>query len=104
MTTTSLYWCTSTICVGPVLFLLFINDIVLFTNYALTLFGNDTSVFVSVKRIEELKNKFQRLVHELDNCFNLNKLFLNPTKTNFIIFYNRIQHNFSEKLDDMELK
>lgn len=83
---------------GPILFLLFINDIVYFVNFFLALFADDTSAAISARNNEELKIKLYVLLEELERWFSLNKLYLNATKTKLMLFRPK-QNNHQIELD-----
>ena len=72
---------------GPLLFLLFINDLPNASHLLhFLLFADDTNIFVSHKsydKLIELMN--QELIH-VNNWFIANKLSLNVSKTNYILF------------------
>ena len=72
---------------GPLLFLLYINDInnvskVLFS----ILFADDTNVFVSGKNINELVVVLNRELSKLVTWLQVNKLSLNVKKTHYMVF------------------
>uniref|UniRef100_A0A1Y1JV65 Reverse transcriptase domain-containing protein n=1 Tax=Photinus pyralis TaxID=7054 RepID=A0A1Y1JV65_PHOPY len=70
---------------GPILFLLFINDIVMFLN-CLVLYADDTTALISGKKQENIYPKAVEILNKLSNWFNFNKLFLNHDKTFFLPF------------------
>lgn len=72
---------------GPILFLLFINDIVLFVNYSLVMYADDTSCIISDREPNELQVKANALLERLGGWFNQNFLHLNLEKTNFMRFH-----------------
>ena len=72
---------------GPLLFLLFINDIVNSCPAAkLVIFADDTSVFFSNKNINQLIIQAEQTLKQLMKWFEANRLTLNTSKSNFIIF------------------
>ena len=72
---------------GPLLFLLFINDIVYSCPAAkLVIFADDTSVFFSNKSIAQLIVQAELTLRQLMKWFEANRLTLNTSKSNFIIF------------------
>jgi Reverse transcriptase (RNA-dependent DNA polymerase) len=72
---------------GPLLFLIYINDLPNASNILnFIIFADDTNVFHSHKSLQEL---YQIINHELTyvvDWFRINKLSLNIGKTNFILF------------------
>ena len=75
---------------GPLLFILYINDIVNVSDkLKLILFADDTSVFMSFNDTHNMQLKFAHELNKLVDWFHVNKLILNQNKTNFMIFTNR---------------
>lgn len=72
---------------GPLLFLILINDLPkVMTQGTTMLFADDTSVLVSATTPEELEEKIKTTVSEMSKwCVN-NRLILNVDKTEFIFF------------------
>ena len=72
---------------GPLLFLLFINDL---PNCCPTgkarIFADDTNVFFHCDNIEDLISKSKEIMKELNSWFAANKLTLNTEKSSFTIF------------------
>ena len=72
---------------GPLLFILYINDIAKCSDILrLILFADDTNIFYSNSDISEIEIIANAKLCKLSTCFKANKLSLNATKTNFIIF------------------
>ena len=72
---------------GPILFLLFINDLPLAVGDGhVTLFADDTSAVVSAGDCVELCRRAGRCVSDIAEWCNVNGLFLNGQKTNFMVF------------------
>lgn len=72
---------------GPLLFLIYINDINDSTKLLnLILFADDTNIFYANKNLEVLKKTVNDELALLNIWFLANKLSLNVIKTNFIIF------------------
>jgi hypothetical protein len=73
---------------GPILFLLYINDLPKIVNYnaKLVMFADDTSVIVSNPDLENFKNDIISSFRQLDNWFKNNLLSLNYNNTQFIQF------------------
>ena len=73
---------------GPVLFLIYINDIYrCSTLLNFILFADDTTLFYSAHSWTELSNALNEALISLCNWFKCNKLSLNVSKTNFIAFH-----------------
>lgn len=73
---------------GPLLFTLFVNDIVLVSNSSrITMYADDIALLISDKRSHEIENKCNETVSDIyDWCFS-NSLFTNVPKTNYIRFH-----------------
>ena len=72
---------------GPLLFILYINDICNVSNLLkLILFADDTNLFRSGDNLEKLSREISVELSKLNVWFKVNKLSLNVAKTNFIVF------------------
>jgi len=94
---------------GPLLFILYINDIVQCLKLLkFILFADDTSIFFSSRSIKELQIVINEELDKLRNWFRLNKLLLNANKTKFILFGVKSKLcnylNFSLKIDGKEIE
>ncbi len=70
---------------GPLLFLIYINDLSLVSNNAIIkLFADDTSIFVNAKTSRELKLMASEVLCKVDEWMKMNKLTLNYSKTEFM--------------------
>jgi hypothetical protein len=80
---------------GPLLFIIYINDLPPYINKLakLFLFADDTSVLVTGNNQTELKHKIEGSLSLIVNCFTANKLALNITKTNIIRFAPKQSYN-----------
>lgn len=75
---------------GPMLFLIYINDITSVSKILeLILFADDTNIFISHKDLDPLIQIINSEISRLNSWFIANKLSLNLSKTNFIIFTKR---------------
>ena len=90
---------------GPLLFLLHINDLAnISKKLKFILFADDTSVFCSG---ENMNVVIQMLHDELRNMsvwFKVNKLSLNVSKANYMVFSNKWKHSYNTneiKIDDI---
>ena len=80
---------------GPLLFLVYINDIINCSSIILgefVLFADDTNIFVSGKTLEEAFSKANKLLDSLNKYMLTNKLHINMTKCCYMIFrpHNRL--------------
>ena len=72
---------------GPLLFLLYINDIVNVSNILFPiLYADDTNLFMSGKNIDTLIMNINTELCKLVQWLNVNKLSLNIEKTHYMIF------------------
>ena len=76
---------------GPLFFLIYINDICHLSNlYYLALFADDTNLFFSHNDIQTLTHIINSEMLGLSDWFKANKLSLNVKKSNYVIFKRRI--------------
>ena len=93
---------------GPLLFLIYINDLAYTSPNAITiLFADDTNAIYKHRSYQEL----QRLINDdltiLCDWFKANKLALNETKTKYMIFHNfhnKPPENFNITLNNSTLE
>ena len=79
---------------GPILFLIFINDFnkCLEENITSLLFADDTTLQTSSNNLTLLYNKMNYNLHLAELWFNTNLLSLNTKKTKYMLFYNKNHH------------
>lgn len=72
---------------GPLLFLVYINDLPLkFSNDRMILFADDTTILNTNSNLEDLNNEMNNSHFAVEQWFKSNKLSLNASKTESIIF------------------
>ena len=72
---------------GPLLFLIYINDIINCSDQGeFVLFADDTNIFVSSRSLHEAFAKANNLLVSLSKYMTLNKLHINMSKCNYILF------------------
>ena len=72
---------------GPLLFLIYINDLCNVSNALdLLLFADDTSIFFSNKNLESLSFTVNNELNKLTEWFFANKLSINIKKSNYMVF------------------
>jgi hypothetical protein len=72
---------------GPLLFLLFINDLPrVIHNAEVVLFADDTNILITAKNILSLNEKIQNVKNQLENWFYENRLIINTDKTKVLFF------------------
>ena len=92
---------------GPLFFIIYINDIPNICEIAkFILYADDANIFLSGNTILEIEKKIEILSRNLENWVNLNGLALNVKKTNFMIFANKKIHEvpFSPKIFNSEIE
>ena len=72
---------------GPLLFLLYINDIQNCSKIvSIILFADDTNIFYSHNCLKELNDIMQNEINKISKWLNANKLSINTIKTKFMLF------------------
>ncbi len=75
---------------GPILFLVYINDLPLSSLLKSLLFADDTALLASGSNIEALTDFVNEEFHKVVYYFIKNRLSLHPEKTKFMIFSNTL--------------
>ena len=82
---------------GPLLFLIFINDLPNSSELFTLLFADDTAFQISGHNLPSLFQKANAELNKANIWFQANKLTLNVSKTKFILFRKKSMHvDFSE--------
>ncbi len=71
---------------GPLLFLIYINDLPLASELLALLFADDTTLMVLDDNLDHLIHKVNTEFRKICEFFRANKLVIHPNKTNFILF------------------
>jgi len=80
---------------GPLLFIIYTNDLPnTLTHSKCILFADDTTIFYSSKNLNELFNNIKSDLNVVTDWFKANKLTLNISKTNYILFSRSRNTNF----------
>lgn len=89
---------------GPLLFLLYINDLPNISSKLLFfLFADDTNIYFESDSLLKLENCINQELKQLSLWLNINRLALNLSKTNFVIFHSNnktLNHNVTLKLNN----
>ena len=72
-------------CLDPLLFLLFVNDLPLASEFETTLFADNTYLTISDKSITDLERKVNKKHIKIDRWLKINKLSLNISKSYMLI-------------------
>ena len=92
-------------CLGPLLFLIYINDLgKISKNCEIILFADDTNIFVSAKTEELVYKITQETLNEISNYMNCNKLHVNLDKSCYMHFKNHCKTEENENSTRFELK
>ena len=95
---------------GPLLFLIFVNDLPQATLLDPIMFADDTNLFYSNQDINSLYEFVNKELVNINTWFQANKLSLNASKTKYILFHKPRQKRFiplnfpSLKINQMEIK
>jgi hypothetical protein len=92
---------------GPLLFLLYINDLPLNIHGAsLVMFADDINVLIAESDLGILQSKINRVTTELEIWFHKNNLIINTRKTGVMSFHNKCTENLVQPkviINDMNL-
>ena len=84
---------------GPLLFLLYVNDLPKSSSLLhFILFADDTNVFYSHRSLDHLMDLVTSELAAIANWFRANKLSLNVSKTNFIVFHSHRKSILNQRL------
>lgn len=85
---------------GPLLFNFYINDIVQVSNFTVRLFADDACLVYTCNSAVELENRVNTELIKINNWRVINKLSVNFSKSNYLIFNNnKTTHKFSINMD-----
>ena len=93
---------------GPLLFIIYINDLPNINNIAkFILYADDANIILTGETISEISSKFHELSDALFNWVSNNELLLNIKKTNYMIFTRKRNldlDNFSPKIANVKIE
>ena len=92
---------------GPLLFLVYINDLSSVSKSCFSvLFADDTNIFIKGKDLQELCNRLNGELGDIQDWLSCNKLSLNVVKTHYIIFTprNKIVENIDIKINNTSIE
>ena len=73
---------------GPLLFLIYVNDLSNISNFTTTLFADDTVLSMTNSCIKTLQHNVNKELMKIDEWMKLNKLSLNYSKTKYMLITN----------------
>ena len=85
---------------GPLLFIIYVNDLCTVSTLNIKLFADDTCLFYATKSIKDIKQIINDEVKKIDYWMKSNKLTINYSKTKFMLFTNTIVTNFDIFMDN----
>ena len=85
--------------VGPLLFLIYINDIVKASNFNTVVYADDINLHISGKNHETLEKTVNQEIKKIDHWVRANKLCIMYSKNNFMLMNNRKNINFSVSIN-----
>jgi hypothetical protein len=83
---------------GPLLFLIYINDLPLANRFTNILFADDTTFLISAENNESLIQKTNNELEKAAKWFSHNALTIHPQKTMFMIFNSKDKLYFNNKI------
>ena len=90
-------------CLGPLLFLIYINDLGKISKSEIILFADNTNIFVSAGTQELAFATAQEVLNIISNCMNCNKLHVNLEKSCYMYFNNTRKTENTERLNKFVL-
>jgi len=84
---------------GPILFLIYINDLpnLTSTGTKILLYADDTSIIVTSPNLENFETKIYNIFGDINNWFKANQLILNYNKTNYLQFNTKNSWDYEVK-------
>ena len=100
-------WCPSGVYIGTIVVLVYINDLSSVSKSCFSvLFADDTNIFIKGKDLQELCNRLNGELGDIQDWLSCNKLSLNVVKTHYIIFTprNKIVENIDIKINNTSIE
>ena len=88
---------------GPILFLIYINDLSSCSNFVTTLYADDSVLTLSHKNIYCLQNILNCELPKINSWLKSNQLSLNVDKTHFLLFTKR-KHEIAVEINGSKIK
>ena len=93
---------------GPLLFLVYVNDFPLSSEYNVISYADDTTIINTNKNLTLLENKMTEVIHQISMYLNNNNLKLNVEKTQMIQFCHgrntETNHHIMIQINDEEIQ
>jgi hypothetical protein len=90
---------------GPLLFLLYINDLSTLTKLlTFIMFADDTNIFISGKNLNNIATITNNELNIINTWFSANLLSLNIKKTNYILFVNKKHPDISLSINNEKIE
>ena len=90
---------------GPLLFIIYMNDLPLASNFRTRLFADDTSLTLSNSNIKQLEKDANTEVKKIHDWMCLNKLSINYTKTEFLLITKKRNNvNFNITMNNRKIE
>ena len=83
---------------GPFLFLVYINDLLNSCGSDVLMYADDAVLLCNNKTCDRLKIKSEAEMHHIESWVTANKLTINYSKTNFVLFSNKTYTKEKDKL------
>ena len=92
-------------CLGPTLFSLYVNDLPAITNFHVQLFADDTIRVMTSNDLKKLEKTANDEINKIEKWLLLNKLTLNHSKTNYMLFSPQKEcgKNFSLSINEQNI-
>ena len=90
---------------GPLLFNIYINDLATASDLTVRLYADDACLTFSHNNLTFLQNKLNKELNLISDWLKVNKLSVNYSKSNYLIFSNtKHKHKFDIKMNENTLK
>ena len=90
---------------GPLLFLIYINDLPLHLNKDTkdTLFADDAAIYSTDSNIKKIENVLQDSIHRANNWCGKNSMVIHPDKTKYMVITTRQKHQITPLTLNLEI-